>query len=207
MDRAVRTAASQSARRAACDPSDQSSSTAGSEPTVRRLAFCFLARGDHPGPLCLALGDPPVRAARQQLLQRLLVDLLVQRHLDALGWRRGRRGRGREQARAGAGACGGAGAAGASAAAGAAAAGGAGAAAGAADAAGAGQGRPRRRPAVAPPSAPPASRRPAVAGSRGPATPGRLGPPWPGPRPSRTSVRTACTRRSRARGGEGRDPG
>src|SRR4029077_14633335 len=79
IERAVRTAASQSASRAACDPSDQSSSTAGSEPTERRLAFGFLARGDHRGPLGLALGDAPVGAAREQLLQRLVVDLLVPR--------------------------------------------------------------------------------------------------------------------------------
>src|SRR3954470_225519 len=98
IDRAVRTAASQSASRAACDPSDQSSSTAGSGGTSPRLAFGLLACGDHRGALRLALRDPPVGAGVEQLLQRLFVDPLIHRDLDAFGGRRcggrGRRGRG-----------------------------------------------------------------------------------------------------------------
>src|SRR4029079_5072722 len=85
IERAVRTAASQSASRAAWDPSDQSRSTAGSGATAPRLAFGLLARGEHTCALGLALRDPPIRPAIEQFLEGLLVHLLVHRDLDALG--------------------------------------------------------------------------------------------------------------------------
>src|SRR6266550_3471529 len=89
-------ATSQSARRAAWEPIDQSTSHAGS--TGRRLALArsLLAGSDHGGTPGFAFGDTPVGPLCEELLERLVEGLLIERHLRAtlFGGRRGGCGRG-----------------------------------------------------------------------------------------------------------------